>query len=405
MELTGRYNTAKIFTENIEYACIDQIKGILDCAAFEDAKIRIMPDCHAGKGCVVGYTQTIEDKIVPNLVGVDISCGMSYVKIKASELDFRKLDKVIRTYVPSGMSIHKPGALPKQTVKKAESLISSLHASVTDEKAMHAVNSVGTLGGGNHFIEAARSKETGDCYLIVHSGSRNLGLQVCKYWQQKALNSMPNKTGEKIAEAIKELKEQGRAAEIEQTVKQLKKQFYIPKDLAYLDGEDMEGYLRDVGIVAKYADLNRRTMLEIILGKMGILHHKMEIRTTCHNYIDLNRRIVRKGAVSAEAGEEILVPLNMRDGSLLCTGLGNPDWNWSAPHGAGRVMSRSAAKKELSMEEFRKTMKDVYTTSVSEATLDEAPMAYKPAREIEELLKDTAEIREHLLPMYNFKAS
>lgn len=405
MELTGKYNTAKIFTDNVEYACIDQIKGILDCAAFEGAKIRIMPDCHAGKGCVVGYTQTIEDKIVPNLVGVDISCGMSYVRIKTSEIDFRKLDKIIRMYVPSGMSIHKPGALPKQTIKKAESLISSLHASVTDEKAMHAVNSVGTLGGGNHFIEAARSKETGEWYLIVHSGSRNLGLQVCNYWQRKALDSMPKKISESISKAIRELKEQGRAAEIEQTVKQLKKQFYIPKDLAYLDGEDMEGYLHDVGIVAKYADLNRRTMLEIILGKMGILHHKMEIRTTCHNYIDLNRRIVRKGAVSAEAGEEILVPLNMRDGSLLCTGLGNPDWNWSAPHGAGRVMSRSAAKRELSMDEFRETMKDIYTTSVSETTLDEAPMAYKPAEEIEELLKDTAEIREHLIPTYNFKAS
>ena len=256
----------------------------------------------------------------------------------------------------------------------------------------------------NHFLEVAKSKETGQWYLVIHTGSRNLGLQVCNYWQDIAEKTIQgNKSN--IDKVIKELKKQGKESEIEETVRKIKAENKdIPKELSYLEGENMEGYLHDVAIASKYADLNRKTIAEIILGKMGILSKKSELKTTCHNYIDLDRKIIRKGAISASADEEVLIPMNMRDGSLLCVGKGNPDWNFSAPHGAGRIMSRGQAKKEVSMEEFRESMKGIYTTSVSEATLDESPMVYKPASEIEALIGDTVEVREHLIPIYNFKA-
>ena len=406
MELKGKYNTAKIFTENVESACLDQIRTLLDCEAFEGSKIRIQPDCHAGAGCVVGYTQTIEDKVVPNLVGVDISCGLAYTEIP--EVDLRTLDKVIQQHIPSGMEIHKPGKLPSQLTRKVEDLLNSLsfRKKIPDKQFARAINSIGTLGGGNHFCELDKSKETGKLYLVVHSGSRNIGLQTCKNWQDIAIRAMKRKND--VSELIKELKEQGRESEIEEKVKEFKKHqndLYVPKELSYLTGEDMEGYLHDVSVMAKYADLNRRTMLEIILGKLGVFSKKTKISTTCHNYIDLDRKIIRKGAISANADEEVIIPMNMRDGSLLCVGKGNPDWNFSAPHGAGRLMSRGQAKRELSMEAFRESMNGIYTSTVNESTLDEAPMAYKPASEIESLIGDTVEVREHWIPVYNFKAA
>lgn len=379
IQIKGKYNTAIVFTDNVESSCLDQVKTLLNCKVFEDAKIRIMPDCHAGKGCVIGYTQTITDKIVANLVGMDINCGMAYVKIP--EIDLRTLDKIIHQHIPSGMDIHKPGVLASKLTRKTENLISCLHTKLASKKIPKILNSVGTLGGGNHFIEVAKSKETGQWYLIIHSGSRNLGIQVCTYWQNIAINNL--------------------TASEEQSEKDKK----IPMDLAYLTGEDMKGYLHDVEIASKYANLNRETIAEIILGKLGVLSKKTEIKTTCHNYIDISNGIIRKGAISANAGEEVLIPLNMRDGSLLCVGKGNPDWNYSAPHGAGRIMSRSQAKQSVSMEEFRKSIEGIYTTSISESTLDESPMAYKSSSEIESLIGDTVEVREHLIPLYNFKAS
>ena len=404
MNINGKYNNAVVYTDNIDHTCMDQLKNLLNCDAFTDVTIRVMPDCHAGAGCVVGYTQTIADKIVPNLVGVDINCGMAYTEIP--NVDLRTLDKIIHEHVPAGMNIHQPGKLPKKVVTKTEALIDKLHMrrNLPDKQYARALNSIGTLGGGNHFIEFAKSTTTGKYWLIVHTGSRNIGLQVCKYWQTKAeqdLGGLKRRTGELIAA----LKAEGRDTEIEAEVKRLKAESpKVPKELAYLEGDAMNGYLDDVRVMTEYADLNRRVIVETILGKLGVLTPRTVIHTTRHNYIDLDRRIIRKGAVRAEADEQLLIPLNMRDGSLLCIGKGNVAWNYSAPHGAGRVLSRGQAKQQLSMDDYRATMANVYTTSVNEATLDEAPMAYKDAAEIEALIGDTVEVVDHLVPVYNFKA-
>ena len=403
MEIKGKYNTATVFTENIEYDCINRIKSLVNCQAFTDVKIKIMPDCHAGSACVVGYTQTIQDKIVPNLVGVDGSCGMSYVEIP--EVDLHTLDKIIHRYVPAGMEIHNPNAVPNKLKKKVELMLDELHAVIGNMDAVRRIlNSVGTLGGGNHFIEVGKSTTSGKWYLIVHSGSRNLGLQVCKYWQNVAAKNLSENKYE-VGHVMEQLKKEGRESEIESAVKVLKdKNRDIPKGLAYLQGVDMENYLHDMNVVDKYAALNRQTMIETIMGKLGVKTHKMKIFTTKHNYIDLDKKILRKGAISAQADEEVLIPMNMRDGSLICVGKGNADWNYSAPHGAGRLMSRSQAKELITLDEFVESMKNVYTSSVNESTIDESPMVYKSAAEIESLIADTVEIRDRLTPLYNFKA-
>lgn len=406
MNIKGKYNSAVVYTDNVEHTCLDQLKNLLDCSAFADVSVRVMPDCHAGAGCVVGYTQTLADKVVPNLVGVDINCGMAYAEVPA--VDPRTLDKVIHAHVPAGMDIHRPGTLDKKTVKRTEDLLNALtpglRKTLTSKNIARALNSVGTLGSGNHFIECAKSTKTGKCWLIVHTGSRNLGLQTANYWQRQAerdLGGLKRRTGELIAA----LKAEGRDAEIEAEIKRLKAESpKVPKELAYLEGDGMTGYLADVKTVSAYADLNRQVIVETILGKLGVLTPRTVVHTTRHNYIDLDRRIIRKGAVRAEADEQLLIPMNMRDGSLLCIGKGNVEWNYSAPHGAGRVMSRGQAKRELSMDDYRATMANVYTTSVNEATLDEAPMAYKDAAEIEALVSDTVEVVDHLVPVYNFKA-
>ena len=402
MEIKGKYNSATIFTDNVEYQCIDQVKTLVNCQAFADVQIKIMPDCHAGVGCVVGYTQTIQNKIVPNLVGVDGSCGMAYVKIP--EVDLRTLDKIIQRYVPAGMEIHNPNAVPNRLKKKVELMLDALHAKMSSEALKRILNSAGTLGGGNHFIEVGRSVTTGEWFLIVHSGSRNLGLQVCKYWQNTAAKNLAANKYD-VGNVIEQLKREGRESEIESAIKMLKeKNCDVPKSLAYLQGVDMENYLHDMKIVDQYAALNRQTIIEIILGKLGVKMHRMKIFTTKHNYIDQAEKILRKGAISAQADEEVLIPLNMRDGSLICVGKGNPDWNFSAPHGAGRLMSRTKAKESISLDEFVKSMEGVYTSSVNESTIDESPMAYKDAAEIESLIVDTVEIRDRLTPLYNFKA-
>ena len=402
MEIKGKYNTAKVFTENIEPECFNQIKEILNCQAFAGEKIRIQPDCHTGANCVVGYTQTFSDRIVPNLVGVDISCSMSYVRIP--EINLQTLDKVINQFIPAGANIHKAGTLPNKVSKQIDALLRKLIVPLNSETTARILNSAGTLGGGNHFIEVDRSAETGQWYLVIHSGSRNLGLQVCKFWQGKAIAELKsNKYG--VADLIEQLKKEGRESEIDAEVAKIKSQNRdIPNELAFLGGAEMEGYLHDIAIADEFADLNRRTMIEIICSKMKIPTHKMKIFTTKHNYIDQENKILRKGAISAYADEEVLIPMNMRDGSLICVGKGNEDWNFSAPHGAGRIMSRSAAKELISLEEFQKSMDGIFSTSISEGTIDESPMVYKPAAEIENLIAPTVEVREHLKPLYNFKA-
>ncbi len=402
VEIKGKYNSAKVFTENIEPECFNQIKEILNCQAFAGEKIRIQPDCHTGANCVVGYTQTYSDKIVPNLVGVDISCSMSYVTIP--EIDLQALDAVINQFIPAGANIHKAGKLPNKISKQVDNLLRKLIVPLNDDAVSRILNSAGTLGGGNHFIEVDKSVETGQWYLVIHSGSRNLGLQICKYWQGKAISELKNnKYG--VADLIEQLKREGRESEINAEVAKIKNQNRdIPNELAFLSGAEMNGYLHDMQIADEFAALNRRTMIEIIFSKMNIPTHKLKIFTTKHNYIDQEHKILRKGAISAYADEEVLIPMNMRDGSLICVGKGNADWNYSAPHGAGRIMSRSEAKELITLEEFQKSMAGIYTSSVNEGTIDESPMVYKPAREIENLIGATVEVKEHLKPLYNFKA-
>jgi len=400
--LTGKYNEAKVFTDNIEYSCIDQIKNLLNCKIFENEKIRIMPDCHSGTGCVVGYTQTITNgKVVPGLVGCDISCGMSYVKIP--DINVKEFDKIIYNYIPAGFEIHKPGILPSKIVNNVIDLMDKMYTKLDDTRRARIMNSIGTLGGGNHFIEVDKCVETDDIYLIVHTGSRNLGLQVFKYWQ----NIAEKETGKyDISDVIKKLKAEHKEIEIENTIKKLKQENYIPKEFSYLQGESLNKYLHDINLCHKFADSNRKLILTTIMGKLGVLSKKTEknIKTTVHNYIDIDSKIIRKGSISANSDEEVLIPLNMRDGSLICIGKGNEDYNNSAPHGAGRIMSRSIAKKSISLDDYRKSMEGIYSTSINESTLDESPFAYKDASEIESLLQDTVEVKYHLKPIYNFKA-
>ena len=380
-----------IFAETFEYEAYDQVKKLINFKAYEDAKIRIMPDAHAGKGCTVGTTITITDKITPNLVGVDIGCGMLTIKLQDKEVDFEKLDSVIKNKVPHGFSTH---SVPKQSFD-----FSNLRCGrYVDLK--RASLSIGTLGGGNHFIEIGKHDVTGGLYLIIHSGSRKLGGDTCKYYQDKAFQNA-NEMSRVVKNRINELKALGREKEIASEIKKIKKPI-TDKELAFLTGEDFADYMNDMAIVQKFATLNRETMAEIILKEVGMM--ESERFETIHNYIDFKRMILRKGAVSAESGETLLIPINMRDGSLLCVGKGNENWNYSAPHGAGRLMSRSKAKETINMTDFTETMKDVYTTSVVTDTLDEAPQSYKSMEEIRTAIMDTVDVIGVIKTIYNFKA-
>jgi RNA-splicing ligase RtcB len=380
-----------IFAETFEFEAYDQIKKLVNFEAYENAKVRIMPDAHAGKGCTVGTTITITDKVTPNLVGVDIGCGMLTIKLKNKEIDFVELDKVIKNKVPCGFAVH---LIPKKTFDFTELRC----AEKVDLK--RAIQSIGSLGGGNHFIEVGKSDLTGEIYLIIHSGSRKLGGDTCKYYQDKAFQNA-NEMSKIVKNLIDKLKYEGREKEIAAEVKKIKKPV-ADKELAFLTGEDFADYMNDMAIVQKFATLNRETMAEIILNEMGL--QEAERFETIHNYIDFKRMILRKGAVSSEKGETLLIPINMRDGSLLCIGKGNENWNYSAPHGAGRLMSRSKAKEAIDMSDFIETMKDVYTTSVVTETLDEAPQAYKSIDEIKSAITETVDIIGVIKPLYNFKA-
>ena len=399
-EVNGRYNSAKVFTDVVEDSAIAQVKELCDQEFVRNERIRIMPDAHAGAGCVIGTTMTITDKIVPNLVGVDIGCGMETVKIKGKHIELMQLDKLIYRAIPSGFDVRD------KAHRYAEQI------DLTELRCRHYVNldraekSLGTLGGGNHFIEADNGGD-GSVYIVVHSGSRHLGVEVAKYYQEMGYKQLvseyvTNKDEEN--KLIEELKAQGRKQDIQTEIAKLRngKTVSVPKHLAYVSGELFKDYIHDMRIVQRFAELNRKAMMDEILKGMGLKAE--EQFTTIHNYIDTENMILRKGSVSAQAGEKLIIPINMRDGSLICKGKGNPDWNYSAPHGAGRLMSRSAARESFTVSEFKKQMKGIYSTSVCSGTLDECPMAYRGMEDIVNNIGDTAEIVSIIKPIYNFKA-
>lgn len=404
IEVSGRFNSAKVFTEDVDEKSLGQIKTLCDQRFSEGSRIRLMPDVHAGAGCTVGTTMTVTDKICPNLVGVDIGCGMETVVFAAEsrtsrEFSPEKLDNCIRKSVPSGFSIRK---FPH---KFAEQVEWDKIRGKYDRK--RAVLSLGTLGGGNHFIEADRDGE-GNLYIVVHSGSRHAGLEIAEHYQKAAWLQLNGKTEADVETLIQKLKEDGRQSEIESELKKLKSQVEtdVPETLAYLTGSLFDDYINDMKIMQDFARLNRKAMLDsICVGLRTSESEIVEQFTTIHNYIDTDAMILRKGAVSAKKGEKILIPINMRDGSLICSGLGNEDWNFSAPHGAGRVMSRTAARKSLDLDDFRNEMRGIYSTTVGLDTIDEAPMAYKTIDSILSNIKPTAEVLKIIKPVYNFKAS
>lgn len=398
----------KIFTNNIEQEAINQIDLLLEQKAFKDCKVRIMPDVHAGAGCVIGFTGNLGDKVIPNIVGVDIGCGMLTIELGNMELDLEKLDKFIREYVPSGFEVHKE---IRVIFNKLQDL--KCYRELKDSKRLE--RSIGTLGGGNHFIEIDIDEENNK-YLIIHTGSRNLGKQVAEYYQELA-NQLCNYNQEEYLKEkenlIIEYKKLGKKQEIQMALKELEKEYKInqnkiPKDLAYLEGQYREDYLNDMKICQEFAVENRKEIANIIINKfLGFMYNIQDFTEfeTIHNYISFEDNIVRKGAISAKDGEKVLIPINMRDGCIIGVGKGNEDWNNSAPHGAGRIMSRTKAKATFKLEDFKDTMKDIYTTSVSEDTLDEAPFVYKPMQEIIDNIKDTVTIIKIIKPIYNFKAN
>ena len=392
----------KIFTQNIEQEALDQINTLMEQPAFSDCKVRIMPDVHAGAGCVIGFTADLGDKVIPNIVGVDIGCGMLTVTLGKIDIDYEELDRVIREYVPCGYNIH-PGR--KVRFDKIQQL--KCYRELKDTKRFE--RSIGTLGGGNHFIEIDEGTD-GTKYLVIHTGSRNLGKQVADYYQNLAVELMQGKDELYSAQEklIADYKAQGRKKEIQAAIKELHrtwkaKDLDIPKDLCYLTGQYREDYLHDMRICQEFARINRNHIALIIAENMQ--WNILDIFETIHNYIEFETNMVRKGAISAKKGEKLLIPINMRDGCIVGVGKGNDDWNQSAPHGAGRIMSRMRAKEILSISDFIDSMEGIYTTSVGLDTLDEAPMVYKPMKEIVENIKDTVDILEIIKPVYNFKAS
>lgn len=393
----------KIFTNNIEESAKEQIDLLLEQEPFKECKIRIMPDVHAGAGCVIGFTGNLGDKVIPNIVGVDVGCGMLCVELGNIDLDLEKLDKVIREYVPSGMNVHN---LP---IQSSSIYINEVYCNKELKNRDNWLEkSLGTLGGGNHFIEIDIDDKNNK-YLVIHTGSRNLGKQVAEIYQEKAIDycSYKKEITEEKQKLIKEYKEQGREKEIQQALIEISKKYdcktKLPKDLCYLEGNLRKDYLHDMEICQEFAKHNRKYIASIILEKMNIV--EKGYFETIHNYISFEDNIIRKGAISAKKGERVLIPMNMRDGCIIGIGKGNDDWNQSAPHGAGRTMSRNMARDVLNMEEFKETMNGIYTTSVNEGTIDESPMAYKPMEEIIDYIKDTVEITKIIKPIYNFKAS
>ena len=397
----------KIFTDNIEPSALNQIYTLAKLPVFEDCKIRIMPDVHAGVGCVIGFTADLGDKVIPNIVGVDIGCGMKVVCLGKIDINYEALDRIIRNNIPSGRTVHEP-----QDNYKLTRLMKTRMEGVFYKRpyCYHSLKntqwitaSMGTLGGGNHFIEIDID-DNDNKYLVIHTGSRNLGKQVADYWQSVAVSNMigNNAIKEQIRKLIDEYKKTGRQSEIESAIKQIKPSEHIPKDLCYLTGEDRLSYLHDMQICQDFAVLNRDTIAHYICFLMG--WEPLDTFESIHNYVDMDTNMIRKGAISARAGERVIIPINMRDGCILGVGKGNEDWNCSAPHGAGRILSRSAAKELITIEEYQHSMEGIYTNSVCQGTIDESPMAYKPMDEIVKNIAPTVEIERIIKPIYNFKA-
>ena len=392
----------KIFTNNIEQEAIEQINLLLEQEPFKNCKVRIMPDVHAGKGCVIGFTADLGNKVIPNIVGVDIGCGMLCVELGKLDIDLQKFDEIVNKYIPAGRNIRE------HKIRNFES-INELYCLRELKESKKFERAIGTLGGGNHFIELDID-DNGNKYLVIHTGSRNMGNQVANYYQNIAIELCSGKEEmyKRKEQIIKEYKEQGRKSEIQKALKELEKEYKnnqlnLPKELCYLEGKYREMYLHDMRICQYYAEINRAEIAKTILKEYGIYNNQNYFETI-HNYINFEDNIVRKGAISARKREKVLIPINMRDGSIIAVGKGNKDWNNSAPHGAGRLMSRTKAKEMFNIEEFKESMKGIYSTSVVKETIDEAPFVYKPMQEIIENIKDTVDIERIIKPIYNFKA-
>ena len=358
-EVEGKYGKARVFSVNRDEKAIGQIQVLMDQPFVAGAKVRIMPDYHWGAGCTIGFTAKLGKYVVPNLVGVDIGCGIFVQSLGKVEPDLKAFDQTVHQ-IPSGFNSWRSPWVKAEFMQKLKAY-RAIKTEVIDRQ-------VGTLGGGNHFIELGKESETGEVFLVIHSGSRNIGKQVADHYQKLA---------------AKHCKED------------------VPKPLKYLTGAIAEDYFHDMQLCQEYAALNRATMAKVIGESFELIGQPIQ---TVHNYIDRKDQIVRKGAVSARKGERLIIPMNMRDGSVICTGKGNPDWNWSAPHGAGRVLGRMEAKRTLRMDEFKHSMAGVYSSSINSHTLDEAPMAYKPVDEILEAIGETVEVQAFLRPIYSFKA-
>ena len=384
----------KIYARTVEEEAMSQILAMSESEAYRDCLVRIMPDCHAGSSCTIGTVIKVGGRVVPNTVGVDIGCGMLVAEFLRADIDLKRLDEVVNTLIPSGFNIHEQPVAEFKVLKDLRCL-----RDIDLEKALCGI---GTLGGGNHFIEVAQD-DSGTLYIVIHSGSRNLGVKVCKYYQEQAVKDLTDISSQ-VRALITRLKSEGRDKEIQQAIAKIERPVVEHKELAWLEGKSLADYLHDMDIAQRYAALNRETMLGIICQSMGITPDTTF--HTIHNYIEIGSTdiILRKGAVSAKKGEKLIIPMNMRDGSLICVGKGNSDWLYSAPHGAGRLLSRSAAKERISLEQFEASMTGIYSTSVCAETIDESPMAYKPMQEIMECVEPTVNIEKIIRPIYNFKA-
>ena len=398
LTINGKHNNAIVYTDTIEDAAHEQLEAVCDAPYLADCKVRVMPDVHAGKGCTIGTTMTIHGKVVPNMVGVDIGCGMYTVKLEDKSIDFNELDTTIRKHIPSGRAVRSDVHQFAEQVDLNELQMAQM------SDIDRAYRSIGSLGGGNHFIEVDKDND-GHLYLVIHSGSRHLGVQVADYYQDAAYWQLNGKNKHEINAVIAELKAQGRHKEISETVKKLKaelKESEIPRDMAYVSGLLFDDYIHDMRITQRFAMLNRKAMADEIIRNMRLT--VADEFTTIHNYIDTDAMILRKGAVSAREGEQLLIPINMRDGSLLCVVKGNPDWNQSAPHGAGRLMSRKKAKEKLDLGDYRDAMSGIFSTCINNGTLDEAPMAYKSMDAILKHIAPTVDVVKVIKPVFNFKA-
>jgi RNA-splicing ligase RtcB len=407
IEIEGKYNKAVVYTDELEENSRKQIKELCSQAFTEGSTIRMMPDVHAGMGCTIGTTMTITDKIVPNLVGVDIGCGMETIVLKTGSYTQKRfnpetLDKIIRNEIPCGRNIRNTPHELSEQIDLTKLRCQKRYQKINIHRALQ---SIGSLGGGNHFIEVDKDDED-RLYIVIHSGSRHLGTEIASYYQEEAFKRLNQINDEDIKKAIESLKAQEKENEIPMMINKIRstKNIDIPKSLAYVEGGLFDDYINDMKITQLFAELNRKAMADVILKGLGI--KKIEDQfTTIHNYIDTEHMILRKGAVSALVGQKLLIPLNMRDGSLICIGLGNPDWNYSAPHGAGRLMSRKDARESLDMREYKKSMEGIFSSCVNVDTIDESPMAYKPMEDIIKQITPTAKILKVIKPIYNFKAS